>query len=757
MTQIIKINRAKGEQMASSGTWQPKTDGAELTGFLNEIGRSTEVQERIRLEAEGVLGGCIQPSKRGSNVGLVLGRVQSGKTSSFTAVSALAHDNGYKFVIVIAGTTQLLVDQTTTRLKKDLRLDGTEAFRRWTLCAVSDKTKATATAAKQNLRQRLLAIGADKSPLFAGVPVVVVMKNTVHLGGLNQLLNGLKTIDGVDFERLPTLIVDDEAHMHTPNVGERKDNQPPSAVYESIRALANLFPRRSLLQYTATPQANLLMEIADELSPSFVRILEPGPGYVGGKEIFTSLPNEMVRDTGAISATPAITDVCPLSLQQATANFLLVAALDYIDQGQASHRSMLIHSDATVRVHDVYEHWVKTLRDAWRLMLDDPKTRVPRLFLSELENLHRTRPELGDKKFAIERVRPILVKVLDSLRIQSVNHKADVGKVDFNLAPYWIVNGGNILGVGYTVTGLVTTHMVRRPGVGMADTIQQRGRFFGYLDDRLKSVRIFISQTMAKRFQDYSAHEEGLRNSLKKLDATQPEYDNVNHPTLKDWKRMFWLDPTMKPTRRQAQRLMLERVNPDRDGWVTQRWSSPSTKDDSVNLQVIKAFVQKAHEDPTIGWRLSQKWGGTVGKPSTTHVDARVPLSKILEIISGLTYRADDRNRFDATRLAIEETHQDLTNATGLVVLIAQGSADKSFRRERTEPISLLQGGNTVKGGYVGDRGVFDPGSVTLQIHLLTTVEDMKSRKPVRLNMTAIGVHLPNETAEWMQNILVQQ
>jgi hypothetical protein len=41
-------------------------------------------------------------------------------------------------------------------------------------------------------------------------------------------------------------------------------------------------PRR----YTATPQAPLLINIADILSPEFVDVLEPGDGYVGGVEFF---------------------------------------------------------------------------------------------------------------------------------------------------------------------------------------------------------------------------------------------------------------------------------------------------------------------------------------------------------------------------------------------------------------------------------------------------------------------------------------
>ena len=51
---------------------------------------------------------------------LVVGYVQSGKTMSFTGLTALALDNGYRIIIYLAGTKNNLLEQTSKRLKKDL-------------------------------------------------------------------------------------------------------------------------------------------------------------------------------------------------------------------------------------------------------------------------------------------------------------------------------------------------------------------------------------------------------------------------------------------------------------------------------------------------------------------------------------------------------------------------------------------------------------------------------------------------------------
>ena len=90
MTQRIEI--VNTPRIDNNGKWTP-TPGPELERFLSIGNRHIDIQTRLRDEAVAVLGGCFEPLLGGANTGLVLGRVQSGKTSSFTAVSALAHDN----------------------------------------------------------------------------------------------------------------------------------------------------------------------------------------------------------------------------------------------------------------------------------------------------------------------------------------------------------------------------------------------------------------------------------------------------------------------------------------------------------------------------------------------------------------------------------------------------------------------------------------------------------------------------------------
>jgi len=755
MIQRIEILNSKLKDNA--GNWIP-TPGTEIERFLGKGDRPVEVQTRIRSEAMAVLGGCIEPSSGGANAGLVLGRVQSGKTSSFTAVAALANDNGFRLIVVIAGTTHLLVEQTTERLEDDLGLTQPNAFQRWTMCVLSSRDAAKEAAGLLGLKSRILALGNDPNPLYAGIPIVIVMKNKSALNRLNKLLHDLSAVDGIDLSKFPALIIDDEAHMHSPNVGE---DESPSVVYDCIRTLAGNFKNRSILQYTATPQANLLMEIANEMSPDFVRLLEPGDGYIGGKELFNSHPNPRVRtiDASEYPSKPVQTDPPPPALLNALANFLLVCAIDFKTTNVANSRSMLIHSDQKTAVHDVYEHWVSTLVESWRALFADPNYELPKIFAHELADLKKTNSSIATHQIDIDTLRPIIIQVMNALRIQSVNHKNDVGKVNYNLAPYWIINGGNILGVGYTIVGLVTTHMMRKPGAGMADTIQQRGRFFGYLNNRFDEVRVFITDLMAKRFIDYAIHEEGLRNSLIKYDSSQPNYDVVNKPKLKEWKRAFYLDPAMIPTRKKAQRLMLERAQIDKDGWLPQRHLPNFYGADTENLELFRNFEKEINT--TFNWFKSDSWGGNPEGDSNVHLQAKVPLAMVVEYLTRIRFSAVDNGDMNSACLAIEENAVDLSTDWADVYLIAHGN-NKEPRRTRTVPdggsIELFQGrGEEHENKYLGDRMVHHPSRVSIQIHLLDIYPTKGRGKPSeRQSVPVIAVHLPKKVHSWAKNILKQ-
>ena len=51
---------------------------------------------------------------------MVVGHVQSGKTANYSALVCKAADAGYKFIVVIAGGTNNLRNQTQERLNESL-------------------------------------------------------------------------------------------------------------------------------------------------------------------------------------------------------------------------------------------------------------------------------------------------------------------------------------------------------------------------------------------------------------------------------------------------------------------------------------------------------------------------------------------------------------------------------------------------------------------------------------------------------------
>ena len=86
-----------------------------------------------------------------------------------------------------------------------------------------------------------------------------------------------------DAAHVPALIIDDEADQASLNNLVRSEEL--SSTYRRLRELRELLPLHTFLQYTATPQAPILINLIDVLSPDFSRVLDPGPDYVGGPRL----------------------------------------------------------------------------------------------------------------------------------------------------------------------------------------------------------------------------------------------------------------------------------------------------------------------------------------------------------------------------------------------------------------------------------------------------------------------------------------
>ena len=516
--------------------WVPE-QGEFTTEFVarkcEEWGLQASELDPVVLEAQTILGRCAPPTaKDGNATGLVVGYVQSGKTLSFTTVMSLARDNRFELVILIAGTAINLKSQSERRLYDDLGLkDSARAWAHFENPGLRDVEK---------LRDAVVAYRSPKVPAHKKRAVLItVLKNHTRLKNLVAAMGKL------DLAGVPSLIIDDEGDQASLNTkaqqNKRLGTDELSATYDWVTQLKSVLPHHTFIQYTATPQANLLLEIADVLAPSFAELVTPGAGYFGGKELFKSAPSlvEVIPAADIPSATNVLTHAPP-SLQRALRFFLLGAAA-HVCLKQKDNRSLMIHPSQRTAPHADYRQWVADSVSAWKQYLEldatDPAyLACAALFESEHKSLKQTFPALPPMAELMEAMTAVLLNT----RVVQVNSTAQGHRdVVWNTSDYWILIGGQKLDRGFTVEGLTVTYMPRPLGTGYADTLQQRARFYGYKADYKGLCRVFVLPDVRDALHDYVEHEEFVREAL----------EDFRGKPLADWRRDFILTRALSPTR----------------------------------------------------------------------------------------------------------------------------------------------------------------------------------------------------------------
>ena len=347
--------------------WTPE-QGPETSRLVASMRRIGDLEkETLVNEAAAILGSSNAPSSSGaSRTGLVVGFVQSGKTLSFTTLCALAHDNGFGLIILIAGTIENLLLQTKSRLESDLDLAGNGSTRPWMV--VDRPSPGTPEAGM--LQRHLSNWGNPSIPKDKKrVCLVVVLKQHKRLASLLQCLQGS------DLTKVPTLVIDDEADQASLNTFAAKNrttgSNRKSTNYGEVTALKDVLPHHSYVQYTATPQANLLISLDDKLTPEFAELLTPGDGYVGGSTLFKAHGSfaATIPDTEA-SATFATSNGPPSTLVKALRVFLLGAcAAEELKVN--TNRTMMVHPSQQTGPHNDYLRWVLDLVESWRAITAD--------------------------------------------------------------------------------------------------------------------------------------------------------------------------------------------------------------------------------------------------------------------------------------------------------------------------------------------------------------------------------------------------
>ena len=712
----------------SKGRWTPVV-GPETVDFLSTVVPEGS-RDSVRDAAVSIIAKSVPPTgKAGQETGLVVGYVQSGKTMSFETVTALAHDNAFQIVVVVAGIANPLLDQSAGRLRRDLRLDDPDRARRW----IQFQNPSAEDATVRAIRDVLDDWRDPNTPEeYKKTILITVLKNHRRLQTLADLIRAL------DVEKVPVLIIDDEADQASLNTEVAQGQE--STTYSCLMALRQALQTHTYLQYTATPQAPLLVSIIDSLSPNFVQVLEAGEAYVGGREFFADnltyvrviQPQDVPTNANPFSEPPE-------SLLNALRVFM-VGVTAGISQGRnIGNRSMLVHPSHRTAQHQEYYNWVRDIFDDWKRILnladnDPDKQELLEDFRDAYDDLAQT---VGGALPAFDKLVPSLCFAFRNTRVLEVNtREGRTPPVDWRSAYGWILVGGQAMDRGFTVEGLTVTYMPRGIGVGNADTVQQRARFFGYKRPYLGYCRVYLEHGTLRAFQAYVEHEEDIRAQLEKFQESGQQ--------LNDWKRAFVLDTALQPCRHQVLKFYYIR-GLFSNAWVTPRVVLASDAVVQANQQAVAEFVQ--------GLAFSED----DGHPDRTeaqrhHVCRDIPLRAAIKqlLVSMRITGTTDSQRNTGLLLQLSKALEDDPDEVCTIYRISQITRRRRGIDENGEIPNLFQGEAPVyprdqRGEvYHGDRAIHDDDNVTIQIHALDLTRD---DRVVAQNVPVLAVWVPARLA----------
>ncbi|MCX4969581.1 Z1 domain-containing protein [Streptomyces sp. NBC_00654] len=485
--------------------------------------------------------------------GLVVGYVQSGKTANFTGVTAKAIDAGYRLVIVLGGTLNLLRGQTQRRL--DMELIGQENILRgadptdldaligvdyqddedWPAKFVSHGGRPSTQGAfdierlttrdddYQSLATGIRALEIDKQdrtqPLYApdnlhraAARVMVVKKNKSVLG---KLITDLKKIGPMILSEIPALIIDDESDQASVNTTDPKKWEEGkvarTAINSQISQLLGLLPRAQYVGYTATPFANVFVDPGDgeDIFPRDFLISLPRPtGYMGVQD-FHDLDRTDESATGGAEKSHIRgihDDARGDRLQEALDAFLLTGALKLyraargVPDGPFRHHTMLVHESVRMAEHKILADRIRTLWEKASYTGQEGHDRLAALLLSDFRRFADeglpTPTSYEDLKPHVFRARQLINSGGTPVLVVNGDSERDYAQpdLDFDRTPnVWkILVGGTKLSRGFTVEGLTVTYYRRK--TQQADTLMQMGRWFGFRPGYRDLVRLYIGR-----------------------------------------------------------------------------------------------------------------------------------------------------------------------------------------------------------------------------------------------------------------------
>jgi hypothetical protein len=350
---------------------------------------------------------------------------------------------------------------------------------------------------------------------------------------LDRLIDYIEKSDPESRANIPVLVIDDEADQAAVDSNANTDADP-IRTNERIRTMLGLFPRRAYVGYTATPFANVLIDMTadharllDDLYPrNFIVSLPEPDGYFGTRRIFrgnlaelfsVEVPNDEDEEMTSLVVDGQITE----HLTQAVDQFILSCAERNLRGDKMKPMSMLVHVTHVITqmktVHEVIEKYMDDIRGRYdsRKASKSLKDEFKAVWRPFAKNAAAINKELGleNEIHSFEEIWAELKNVFEVLRVMELNSSSE-DRLDYNTGEEMkiIAVGGNQLSRGLTLEGLMTSYYLRESR--QYDTLLQMGRWFGYRHGYEDLTRIHTTNRIWQFFEHLALVEEELRSEI---------------------------------------------------------------------------------------------------------------------------------------------------------------------------------------------------------------------------------------------------
>jgi len=484
--------------------------------------------------AEETVEALLNTATTSEHPGMLLGKVQSGKTRTFIGVLANAFDNGFDIAIVLSKNSRALIEQTAKRLNSEFSMFTDDGE-----LEIYDIMHAPVSFSAFELDSKLIFVAKKQSD------------------NLRRLIDLFKKDPAMAKKR--TLIIDDEADNASIGYSKKEGLLEARTIAKQVSQLRTVIEQSSFLQVTATPYSLYLQPAEVVVSnvlefkptrPAFTKLVPVPPEYVGGDTYFgpssrsetdtlESLIHHTVDhrefdrlkkyDKRSFKLEDVLTTQAIDGFRRAIVNFIVGGSIQCVNGIAAGAKkkklrfSFLLHSEAGRGAHSWQSILTETIIERLKSAAVADDAIFNSLVAAAYEDLSKSLTLDGQpvpsKSVVLAAVKEALVD--EYITIATVNSDEDVAALLDNSGqlklrtPLNIFIGGQVLDRGVTLANLIGFYYGRRPNKFQQDTVLQHSRMYGYRRRDLSVTRFYTSSAIRFAMSQMEEFDQSLRSAIE--------------------------------------------------------------------------------------------------------------------------------------------------------------------------------------------------------------------------------------------------